>query len=193
MWTHFFLTAFTSMTLVYMTAERQVPAVEQLCVLQSPCLPSSCQCPGELAGGRFRHTAILSCSARLDTEGPMCSSRHCVCHLVPTQTAELVLEATPKLVSTVQSLPSQLCFNLQSKPWEFFIQWWPFYPHPFMQGFTIFSFYNKLRSYREAALRTGSNVCWLHFHVTFPVMQTTMDNTFLTGLGFLECSQYACR
>ena len=100
---------------LYMTAERQVPKVEQLRVLQSPCLPSSCQCPGELAGGWFRHTAILSCSAHWDTEGSMCSSQHCICHLIATKTAELVLETARKVVFTVQSLRSQLCFNLQTK------------------------------------------------------------------------------
>lgn len=73
------------------------------------------------------------------------AAENCVCHLIPTQTAELVLEAAPQVVFTVQSLPSELCFNLQRKSWEFFIQRWPFYSQPLMQGFTIFSSYSKLR------------------------------------------------
>lgn len=66
------------MILVYVTSERQVLKVEQLCVLQSPCLPPSHQCPGELAGGGFRHTATLSCSARLDTESYVLQQALCL-------------------------------------------------------------------------------------------------------------------
>lgn len=88
----------------------------------------------------------------------LCSSWHCICYLIHTHSWASLGSSFYSIF--LQCKVYSLSYVLACKAKQFFIQWWPFYAQLSVQGF---SFCNRLKSYREGALQTGSNVCLTAF------------------------------